>query len=259
MENIKNYDVYISRMEASLQEKLYFLNGLSPDVKYILDFGCADGVLLEAVKESGYTCFGIDNEEVMQTLARKRLGSAVEIYSSLDEYISKNRDKIKHTAIILSSVIHEIFSYSTISDALSLLKSIFQVGFKQICIRDMSFNETLYYSFANSADIEKIKTHSLYPSYKLHLGHDVSTNAELYHFLLKYNYAENWERELVENYVIYSMEELLSLFHVCMGSLKYNMSYFEHKVLEYTRNKVYQDFGIIMNKSTNYKLIYTLD
>lgn len=259
MENIKNYDVYISRMEASLQEKLYFLNGLSPDVKYILDFGCANGVLLGAVKEVGYTCFGIDNEEVMQNLARKRLGSAVEIYSSLEEYLSKNSDKVKHTAIILSSVIHEIFSYSSLSDALLLLKSIFKVGFKQICIRDMSFNETLYYSFADNADIDKIKGHKLYSSYKQYLGHDVSTSAELYHFLLKYNYEDNWERELVENYVVYSMEELLSLFHVCMGSLKYHMSYFEHKVLEYTRNKVYEDFGIIMNKSTNYKLIYTLD
>lgn len=259
MKNIKDYEVYNSKMEASLQEKLYFLNSLSPDVKYILDFGCANGVLLEAVSKAGYTCFGIDNEEAMQNLAKKRLGSSVQIYSSLEEYMSKNSDKVKHTAIILSSVIHEIFSYSSLSDALLLLKSIFQVGFKQICIRDMSFNEFLYYSFAESADIEKIKTHSLYPSYKGNLGHEVSTNADLYHFLLKYNYGYNWERELFENYVPYSMEELLSIFNVCMGNLPYHMSYFEHKLLEYTRNKVYEDFGIAMNKSTNYKLIYSLD
>lgn len=258
MVNIDNYDVYVKRMEASLQEKVYFLKYLSPDVEYILDFGCADGTLLYSIKDMGYRCCGIDNEEMMQKLAREKLESNSLIYSSLDEYLVHNKEKVSKTAIVLSSVIHEIFSYSNISDALKLLNSIFRVGFKQICIRDMAFNEVLYYNPVNYMDLNKVSGHPLYKSYINYTGHEVEAEAELYHFLLKYKYVENWNRELCENYVMFSMEELLSIFKICMGGTKYQMNYYEHKLLEYTRDTVYKDFGLIMNKCTNYKVIYSL-
>lgn len=261
MNKLQDYSVYIKRMEASLQEKLYFLNYLSPDIKYILDFGCADGTLIEALQNTGYTCFGVDNDANMRVLAQRRLGVSLNtyIYSSLSEFLRFNKEKVSQTAVILSSVIHEVFSYNSRSDALSILHDIFNAGFKQICIRDMAFNEDLYGTDTKVfADVSKIKNHNLYESYINHLGHDIKSYADLYHFLLKYNYPENWDRELNENYVIYSMQELLDIYKQSMKIHRYSINYFEHKVLEYTQNKVYEDFKIFMDKATNYKVVYDL-
>ena len=257
-EKIKNMSIYIQRMEASLQEKLYFMNHLHNTVEYILDFGCADGVLLEAVSNAGYKCFGIDNEPEMQKLAYQRLGNKVKIYNSLDEFLSHNSDIVNNTAIILSSVVHEIFSYSSLSEAFSLLNQIGSIGFKQICIRDMALNESMNYSLIPaSLDLTKVKNHKLYRSYVNFLGHEPSTYKELYHFLLKYRYEDNWNRELPENYLIFSMEELMKVYSFSQHPYKYNLSFFEHKVLEYTKEQVYKDFGLVMDRATNYKLIYT--
>lgn len=260
MEKLQNYSVYTKRMEASLQEKLYFLGSLSPDVKYILDFGCANGVLLEAVSRTGYTCFGIDNDEYMRKLTQARMNTTEKcIYKSIGEFLKFNREKVGQTAIILSSVMHEVFHYNSEDDALDIIKEIFTAGFKQICIRDMALNSDLYISSPKPLlEVEKIKNHYLYDSYINHLGHEIKSYADLYHFLLKYRYAENWDRELNENYIMHPMEKLLGIFKRYMGVNNYSINYFEHKVLEYTQNKVYEDFGILMNKAVNYKIIYEL-
>jgi hypothetical protein len=245
-------------MEASLQEKLYFLNQLHSDVEYVLDFGCADGALLDIVKKSGYKCFGIDNEPEMQKLARQRLGNDVRIFNSVDEYLKIYPSYVNKTAIILSSVVHEIFSYSSLTDAIRLINQIFQAGFKQICIRDMGLNQDMYYTLLpGNIDLTKVKNHKLYNSYVTYLGHDIETYKDLYHFLLKYRYEDNWKRELPENYVMFSLEELLNVYSLSMSKYKYNMSFFEHKCLEFTRGQVYKDFGFTMSRATNYKVIYT--
>lgn len=46
---ISNYDSYISDMNKSLQDKLFFVNEVKFDV--IVDFGCADGSFLYSLSK----------------------------------------------------------------------------------------------------------------------------------------------------------------------------------------------------------------
>jgi hypothetical protein len=47
---ITNFDDYADGLGLSVDDKLYFLNKINPDV--IVDFGCADGYILEKIKEN---------------------------------------------------------------------------------------------------------------------------------------------------------------------------------------------------------------
>ena len=45
---IQNYDAYNTRMSKSLIDKMFFVDKIEPDS--IVDFGCANGLLLQELK-----------------------------------------------------------------------------------------------------------------------------------------------------------------------------------------------------------------
>jgi hypothetical protein len=70
------------------------------------------------------------------------------------------------------------------------------------------------------------------------------------HYLLKYKYIENWEREVNENYLPVSLETLKSKI-----PSSYKIAYEDNFVLPYLQKQVKQDFGISITHSTHTKLI----
>ena len=78
----------------------------------------------------------------------------------------------------------------------------------------------------------------------------ISTQRDLVHYLLKYKYTENWEREVRENYVPITLEQLLEI--IPEG---YEVTYLNHFTLPYTAWQIKSDFGIELTTPTHIKLI----
>ena len=78
----------------------------------------------------------------------------------------------------------------------------------------------------------------------------ISTQHDLVHYLLKYRYTENWEREVRENYVPITLEQLLDIIPD-----SYEIAYCNHYTLPYTAWQIKNDFGIELTTPTHIKLI----
>ncbi len=70
------------------------------------------------------------------------------------------------------------------------------------------------------------------------------------HYLLKYKYIENWDREVNENYLPVSLETLKSKI-----PSSYKIAYEDNFILPYLQSQVNKDFGIHITHPTHTKLI----
>ena len=55
-EHLKDADGYLARMNASLREKARIVNYIGPEVKDILDVGCADGAITRVLADVLHLC-----------------------------------------------------------------------------------------------------------------------------------------------------------------------------------------------------------
>lgn len=78
----------------------------------------------------------------------------------------------------------------------------------------------------------------------------IYTQHDIVHYLLKYKYTENWEREVQQNYVPITLEQLLD--KILDG---YEVTYFDHFTLPYIAWQIKKDFGIELTTPTHVKLI----
>ena len=70
------------------------------------------------------------------------------------------------------------------------------------------------------------------------------------HYLLKYSYTHNWEREVRENYLGLSVEDLMKLI-----PNDYRVTYQEHYTLPYVAWQVKKDFGIDLRPPKHIKIV----
>lgn len=250
MQKINNYDVYISRMGKSYQDKLFFLDKIKEDIMGIIDFGCADGMLIDYIDKitSDIKLVGYDIDENMVNLARSK--SSHIFSTSFDECL--NSVAVDKSLLNLSSVLHEVYSYSTSSDIDLFWKRVWDSNFAYIAIRDLCASESInrpsnlndYAKLLQKANQEQLADYeSIWGS--------VRENRNLVHYLLKYSYVENWDREVRENYFPLSLERLLSK----VPTDKYEIVYFENYILPFTANKVREDFDIDLHDNTHVKLL----
>jgi len=252
---ISNYDQYISDMNTTMSDKLFFVNEFKFDV--IVDFGCADGTFLKSVSSvrPNVKIIGYDLDSKMLEIARGKLPSNAVLTDDWNEVL-KEISGYKNPLLNLSSVIHEVYSYSS-----SLVVSkfwnqqVFGGKFKYITIRDMIPSVTLTRNEINNfkEDAKKLRrmadTKSL-TSFEEVWGSINSDYRSFVHFLLKYKYTDNWEREVNENYLPITLETLKSKIP---GS--YSILYEDNFVLPYLRNEVKKDFNIILSHPTHTKMI----
>lgn len=250
MFKIKNFDKYTSEMAMSLLDKAFFIDKIRPDID-ILDFGCADGSLLKFISQfvnDEVVLSGFDIEPEMIKLAQKKM-PAEDLYWRWSDFLN-NSEK---NAIVLSSILHEIYHYSTESIG-AFWDRITTPQFEYIIIRDMCPSR----SIDRPSDInDVVKLRNRARTDKIQEFEDnwgsIENNKNLIHFILKSHYVDcgNWDREVKENYFSLFREDLL----VESRLTKYEIIYHEHYTLPYIKNCAREDFDINIRDFTHLKLI----
>ena len=192
MEHIKDYATYNNAMAKSLFDKIWWIDKLPTNIDTIIDFGCADGALFAFVHKlfpNRFRFIGIDNNAEMVAQAKSKArkeGYRVEIYSHIP--------RVKNAVLVMNSVMHEVLSYSTYWDTVSLFEEIDNSGVEFIAIRDM---------YEHNNDFECIipeNERSAYLESAMKVRHN-STALNLLEYLLKADYKTNWSREVEERYL----------------------------------------------------------
>lgn len=232
---MRDYNVYLAGMHAGLQEKLFFLEKLNmQDFDTIVDFGCGGGEILAACAAvTNARLIGIDYDEFMRDETHKRVPTA-ELYSEL------TRDMLSpRTLLIFSSVLHEVEAYWI------TLEQLIQGTGCTIVVRDMRFSTQP--EPIDKDDLAKL----VFNSDSKRLGYFIhrcgmKDDRDMYHYLLKYSYVDNWILEREENYFSFDYDRLFKL-----GAVLYERNY----LLEYKRDRVIEDFNIFLTKPTHTMII----
>jgi hypothetical protein len=247
MVKIQNIEVYNESMRKSLLDKIFFMDKI--DSLMFIDYGCADGSMLDFLNNlfPEYKYFGYDISQEMLDIASRK-NDAIIFSNSWNDILSRANDT---TALILSSVIHEIYDYSGKKEIDEFWKRVFNNKFEYIIIRDMMISK----SCERKSDINDIiKLRNL--SNSDHLGEfenkwgSIDNNKNLIHFLLKYKYEANWSREVNENYLPLNFENFLTFI-----PHNYEVIFHEHYVLPHIRKCAKEDFGINIIDNTHAKFI----
>lgn len=246
---IKNYSVYLNRMQKSVLDKMFFMDKVFEPFSNIVDFGCANGELIKALQAlfGEYRYVGYDISEEMLSAARANVPSA-EFYSDWDMI------KVDHSDSLLniSSVLHEVYSYSSKEEIDLFWKRVLDSGFKYIAIRDMMLSEADRTGIDAEQHILVVKDEKYADKLRDYerIWGKIATQHDLVHYLLKYKYTENWEREVRENYLPITIERLLETVPE-----NYEVTYINHFTLPYTAWQIRNDFGIELTTPTHIKLI----
>lgn len=252
---IVDYNTYTSGMAKSIEDKLFWVN-MIPKSEYdiVIDYGCADGQFLREVRKRNPKCFvcGIDIDDLMLNKARHTIGLQNASYiNANNEKLPCNKEVI-NGVLNLSSVIHEIYSYKTEKEINQFWKYVFESGYKYICIRDMAITEEVahdkkrinYILNMNNTDevLRREKFQSVFGS--------IYQKKNFVHYMMKYRYTENWEREVNENYLPITVEELEKIIPD-----EYEIVFKKHFVLPFLKDKIAEDWNINFDIPTHIKLI----
>lgn len=249
-EQMVNLAHYNAEMRKPLIDKAFFLDKIESQI--FVDFGCADGMLINFMEmlfpENTYIGFDISETEL--AVARKHTKSALfSDWDKLIEHLNKIKGDRKVT-VICNSLIHEVYAYCSKREIKEFWERIYS-GFDYVVIRDMSVSRT---TSRQSDSISVAKVRQL--ANLKHLAQfeeewgSINENWALVHFLLKYRYVDNWEREVKENYLPLKFEDLLAL-----APREYEPIYLEHFTVPWIRNRVLEDFGVDLQDRTHVKII----
>lgn len=252
MIDITNLDFYNNEMDKGTKEKLWFLEALPETPALIVDYGCATGAQLAAIQsllpEVELVGMDVDPEMLSRARARCRMTDIL-VDPSLIEY----RPTAHPAVLVLSSVIHEVYSYCTLDQIAHFWDWVREAGFDYICIRDMALTleDALSPVDQNDAALVEAKADWTYlKDYKSHWG-SISLNQQNFlHYLFKYRYTLNWSREVVENYFpIYygTVQRLVRSF--------YDVLVDRHEVFAWNQSIIQKDFGVTVRIPTHYKLL----
>lgn len=261
---IKNIECYNERMDKSLFDKIWFIDKV--DAEVFVDFGCANGNLIIFLSKlfPNNIFIGYDISKEMIDIANSSNDNRNVYFTNkwdiITNILSKYKDK--KTCLILSSVMHEIYSYGTIQSVDKFWKDIETVDFDYIAIRDM-IGELNGNFFSNSLSIKMIEDYrqdmiceikSKYPKqvkdFERYFG-TIVTFKSIIHFLLKYKYIENWDREVKENYLPITPQ----LIKFNLGN--YQEIYQDRYCLHYLNKQFKKDFTNYKSDTfhTHYKLL----
>lgn len=251
---IADIDIYNSRMNGSILDKLYFLDKIDFDI--IVDFGCADGVLLEEISKFNKNIkligYEIDPQELK--ISREKVGRKAFITDEWVE-IEEKLEKFEDTALCLSSVIHEVYSYTDDQSNIDRFwnERVFGGQFKYIIIRDMIPSSSIdsITNFNDNVKIVKEKIDKKYiNSFEKIWGKMEDSYLQFTHFLLKYKYTNNWNREVQENYFPIKLNELKAKIPA-----NYKIVLEDNFILQYINDQVKNDFGFELRMPTHTKMI----
>ena len=251
MSPIQDIDLYISSMSKSMTDKMFFMD-MIPNIGLIVDYGCADGELIKTCNEidSDISYVGYDIDQDMVAIANNNIGDIGFVTDKWDRCVPRSL-KESNSVLVLSSVIHEVYSYGAPDDIHQFWKRVFCSGFDYIVIRDLVPDSSIdrmshpydYYNITKNSDRWMIK------SFEKVWG-SLSNNKNLIHYLMKYRYEKNWDREVCENYFPIYKNDLLNLIPD-----SYKVNYYDHYILPYVKDTIKNDMGVNLVDNTHVKLI----
>jgi SAM-dependent methyltransferase len=250
---MKNVQAYNQRMSKSLIDKLFFIPRVDSEV--YVDFGCADGTLLGFMKDNfpEHTYVGFETSDVQLEIAHDKFPD-ITFTKNWDEILDCIRNK--NATLILSSVIHEVYSYCIDEEIFEFWNRVFSSGFKHIVIRDMSISENYINEIIDLETVANIRRNVEHKQYlrefEVKWG-KISIGINYLHWLLKYTYHENWATEVAENYLPLSTEKLLEQIPET-----YKIDYLSTFTLPWTRSKALETFGVDLKIPSHIKMIATL-
>lgn len=248
MNPIINTKVYTEGMRKSLIDKVFFVDKV--ECKNFVDFGCGDGSMIDFLAgmfpENNY--YGYDeNKDFIDS----------NIHIMANEYFSSSWDDVfykldvRETGIILSSVVHEVYSYKSKKEIEDFWNIVYNNNFGYVIFRDMMVSSNSDRP-SDVNDVLKIRRNydpSMLSEFESNWG-SITHNKNLIHFLLKYRYKENWSREVEEDYLPIYYEKFLSLV-----PSEYDVLFLEHYSLPFLKTKAKSDFDIDIKDNTHIKMI----
>lgn len=248
--NLIDYTSYNEGMRKSLLDKIFFMDKINAG--HIVDYGCADGTLIRFLHNLFPELYyiGYDIDPVMIQKAQESLETNNVLFTT-DWRQVEDFSIVGSSALILSSVIHEVYSYGIKDDVKTFWNNVWNSKWDYIIIRDMIPSQ----SIEKQSDIDDVRRimakadKGMLADFERIWG-SIRTNKNLMHFLLKYKYTENWSREVKENYFPLTEEELLTIIPD-----NYNITYYEHFVLPHLKRTVKADFGVDIKDAVHLKMI----
>lgn len=246
---------YCRSMSKSLNDKLFFLKEIdinSYDV--IVDFGCADGALLEVLcdenilSDKNTKLIGIEKNSTLAELCRARLGDKVLIASSVYE-VEGWLKKSKNTLAIFSSVLHECFSLGQTDvggfyHLTSITNTIVIRDMKAPIIKDPIDGTT-------RARLIKILSMEDIVRFEERYGR-IDNITDLYRFFLMYKWTDNWEHELKEDYFSIPWSRIKE----DMSERGYHVIYEKDYILPYLKKEIAAKFQYILRQPTHKQIIF---
>lgn len=253
---ITNMTAYTEEMKKTLLDKCYFID--KTEAKLFVDFGCADGTLLKFIRDifgDVYQLIGYDISSEMIDLARQQ-GEGIRFTTQWDEVRQWVRAfKAEHpesqSAIVLNSVIHEVLDYSTPQEIDEFWERVWGDDFDYVCVRDMMPDESIDRP-ADISEVAQVRAKAVPEKLRdfEQCQGPITNNRNLVHYLLKYRYSLNWEREVRENYFPLSVQRFLAMIPET-----HCIDYFVAFLLPFIKRKVQEDFGITLKDSTHVTVV----
>lgn len=269
-EDITNNEIYLSNMAKSFGDKVWFLKYIPRQIETIVDFGGGEGEFCEffdaRAKLSGreFKYIVIDNNS---QFLDKALEKGFRGFQSLED-LQKDKEWNPDTTLLnMSSVIHEVYSYAdeehTVKGFWNDLK---KCNFKAIAIRDMSLGKGSYAEVPKDAIFYVYDNIFKSPKYAERLEsfeetwgaicsdesdiHRLLSVKRLIHFLIKYRYVENWDREVKENYLPVTQDKLQEWIVDFLG---YHLVHKESSKLPFYHKCWYKDFKLNIPDNDGYR------
>lgn len=257
MNHIPDLKTYNQKMARTVIDKIFFLAHI--DAEVFVDFGCANGEVLRAISNfvPEAICIGYDVSQEMLNEAKWNSPTSFTFTSDrnyVEDLVRMLQTKGYKVCLILSSVIHEVYSYSTPKEIRDFWRFVNETGFDYVALRDMTYHSTVSYpeiDYRNYENIENSKYSKELEDFEREWGMIKCNPKNALHFFLKYRYKENWDRELYEDYLPLSSTELQDHFSKNWKEI------FKHSyTLPYIEKIVKEDFDVSIITDTHIQLIY---
>ena len=245
--DIENMASYLLSMGKGAFCKLFFISMVEP--KCIVDYGCADGIMLSVIKQffPNTVLIGYDLDETMLVQDRERVPGVLFTTSWIDVQ-NALKEVEGEKAIVLSSIIHEVISYCNTKGVDEFWKRVF--SFDTVIVRDMMPSRSMDRP-SDMTDVINIRRKFTWQVAEFEAIHgSIERNKNLVHFLLKYRWLDNWAREVRENYFPLTIEDFMALIPEGFEAI-----YWEHFALHYLKNKMLEDTGYPLKDHTHLKCV----
>lgn len=243
---------YLKRLDAGLLEKLRIAFAIPKDAKRVLEVGSGTGsmlcVLARLFPDKEFVGIDADAEFVKLANAKAQEEGLTNVtfkHSWLHDMLWPKKHEFD--VVIFCSVLHEFFSYgrgiASVTNALGDAHALLSVG-GVVIIRDMILDDW------TKTAVDLVPTFTKKVLGCKHLERQIAEFTKKYgefkslyefnHFLLKYMYTENWERELGEDYVAVTTDQYKMALPLAGLHIEYLWSY----TIPYLEEKWRHDFGL---------------